>query len=346
MDHLFYELINPWPWYYLVPSILGLLLLLGLAADTLVNEAVVLSERAQIPKIVIGATVVSLGTTMPETAVSVLAAIEGNPDMALGNAVGSIICDTGLILGIACLITPLPLPKRIVNRQGWLQLLAGLLLVLVCWPWGSSWGDIMAGNAQGNMKQWVGFVFLGLLALYLWMSAYWARKERDGTTTLEEFEQDASAPLWKVILKLCVGIFVVVATSKFLIPLVQVAAERIGVPQAVISASLVAFGTSLPELVTAVTAARRGHGELAVGNIVGADILNVLFVTGAAAAVTQQGLTAGPKFYTLLFPAMMLILVVFRVGIFFSPERLSRGFGVILLALYALTMIFLPGGIH
>ena len=119
-----------------------------------------------------------------------------------------------------------------------------------------------------------------------------------------------------------------------------------GVPEAVISASIVAFGTSLPELVTCVTAARRGHGELAVGNVVGADILNVLFVTGAAAAVTSQGLMVGARFYTLLFPAMLLILVVFRIGILLSPEKLSRGFGILLLMLYVLTMIFLPGGVH
>ncbi|MCA9040476.1 MAG: hypothetical protein KDA65_09030, partial [Planctomycetaceae bacterium] len=159
MDTLIEELINPWPWYFLLLSILGLLLLLGWGADMLVDEAVVLSERAQIPKIVIGATIVSLGTTMPETAVSVFAALQGEPDLALGNAVGSVICDTGLILGIACLITPLPLPKRIVNRQGWLQLLAGVLLVLVCWPWNAGWEEIRAGSVSGNMSQILGFVF-------------------------------------------------------------------------------------------------------------------------------------------------------------------------------------------
>ncbi|MAT15679.1 MAG: sodium:calcium antiporter [Planctomyces sp.] len=346
MDELILQNITPWPWYFLLPSILGLLLVLGWAADMLVSEAVVLSERAQIPKIVIGATIVSLGTTMPETAVSVFAAIQGQPDLALGNAVGSIICDTGLILGIACLISPLPLPKRIVNRQGWLQLLAGVLLVLVCWPFSASWSEISEGTAHGNMPQWVGFIFLGLLALYLWTSARGARRERNGSTNLEDFEEDASAPVGIVIVKLIIGIVVVLATSKVLIPIVRVAAERMGVPEAVISASLVAFGTSLPELVTCVTAARRGHGELAVGNVVGADILNVLFVTGAAAAVTREGLTVGPRFYTLLFPAMLLILVTFRIGILMSPEKLSRKFGVLLLALYILTMIFLPGGVH
>ena len=101
------------------------LAVLGKAADWLVDEAVALSERSGIPKVVIGATVVSLGTTMPEAAVSVFAAIQGNPGLAFGNAVGSIICDTGLILGLACVIAPLRLNRRIVNRQGWIQFAAG-----------------------------------------------------------------------------------------------------------------------------------------------------------------------------------------------------------------------------
>ena len=114
----------------LAAEIVVILAVLGKAADWLVGEAVVLSERSGMPKVIIGATVVSLGTA-PEAAVSVLAALHGNPDLALGNAVGSIICDTGLILGVACLISPLTLPKDIVNRQGWLQFGAGFLLAAV-----------------------------------------------------------------------------------------------------------------------------------------------------------------------------------------------------------------------
>jgi hypothetical protein len=102
------------------------------------------------------------------------------------------------------------------------------------------------------------------------------------------------------------------------------------------SATLVAFGTSLPELVTAVTAARRGHGELAIGNIVGADILNVLFVSGAAAAATEGGLIADPHFFIVLFPVMLFVLAVFRIGIFVSGDAMRRPFGYVLLGAYGL----------
>ena len=319
--------------WMLVLEIVAILAVLGKAADWLVGEAVVLSERSGLPKVIIGATIVSLGTTAPEAAVSVLAAFGGNPGVALGNAVGSIICDTGLILGIACLIMPLKMPRQIVNRQGWLQFGSGWLLVAACWPWG---GNPLQGG--GILSQWMGWVFLGLLIGYLILSVRWA-KTLGGTTELEEFETDGNAPLAFVVVKLLVAIALVVAMSTVLIPAIEVAAKRMGVPQSIVAATLVAFGPSLPELVTAVTAARKDHGDLAIGNIIGADILNVLFVAGASAAVTQQGLKATPDFFKVLFPSMLMVLLVFRIGVFFSKDRLQRPFGTILLVVYIMTMV-------
>ena len=137
-----------------------------------------------------------------------------------------------------------------------------------------------------------------------------------------------------VLVKLIGGVVLVVIASRLLIPAVQEIATRLEVPESIIAATLVAFGTSLPELVTAVTAARKGHGELAVGNVIGADILNVLFVTGAAASVTPGGLSAPSHFFRVLFPAMLGVLIVFRIGVVLSKDKLKRPFGVILLAVY------------
>lgn len=279
------------------------------------------------PKVLIGATIVSLGTTTPEAAVSVLAAIQGVAELALGNAVGSIICDTGLILGLAALISPLPLDRAIVNRQGWIQLGAGVLLVVACLPLGS-WSTLFSSG--GRLSQGMGVVFLVLLVIYLWLSVAWARSG----TAEEESEAGDDANTLIVVLKLLGGVAVVVGASTILIPAVREAALHLHIPPGVIAATLVAFGTSLPELVTAVTAARRGHGELAIGNVIGADILNALFVAGASAAVTPAGLPASPFFFQFLFPAMLMILVVFRVGIFVSGPSLKRPFGIVLLAVY------------
>ncbi len=320
--------------WLLAIEIIFLLAVLGKAADWLVGEAVVLSERSGLPKVVIGATVVSLGTTAPETAVSVLAALKGEPGLALGNAVGSVICDTGLILGLAALIMPLRMPRAIVNRQGWLQFAAGWLLVASCWPWGQG-SPLEAG---GNLSQQMGFVFLILLVGYLALSVRWA-KQGAGVADLEEFEQDQQAPMGLVVGKLLVAIALVVAASHLLIPAIQEAAARLGVPEGIVAATLVAFGTSLPELVTAITAARQDHGDLAIGNIIGADILNVLFVAGASAAVTPAGLTASPALFRIPLPGMLLVLVVFRVGVSLSGDRLGRTFGAILLLVYAAFMV-------
>ena len=142
-------------WLFVIIAVT--LYLLGKGADILVAQAVTLSTRWGVPQTLIGATIVSLGTTTPEAAVSVFAAIQGDPDIALGNAVGSIICDTGLILGTAALIAPLPLNRKIVNRQGWIQLGAGFLLVIACLPFGSLEDTFSTG---GRLPRFMGFVFL------------------------------------------------------------------------------------------------------------------------------------------------------------------------------------------
>ena len=303
---------------------------LGKGADLLVREVIILSRHWGVPSFLIGATIVSLGTTLPEAAVSVFAAIQGNPDLALGNAVGSIICDTGLILGIATLISPPRLPKEIVNRQGWIQLGVGFLLVLSTVPYTNLRGILEDG---GKLYQEVGLVFLVLLVFYLYLSIRWAKGSRSENGIGAESSGSELSTI-VILLRLALGMFMVVISSQILIPAAEECAIRFNVPDSVIAATIVAFGTSLPELVTAITAVRRGHGELAVGNIIGADILNVLFVAGSAAAATGSGLLAPPLFFFYLFPAMLFILIVFRVGILVSGDRLNRSFGFTLLATY------------
>lgn len=312
---------------------------LGKGADILVDEAVALSLKWGVPPTVIGATIVSLGTTLPEAAVSVAAAVAGNPQLALGNAVGSIICDTGLILGLACILAPLPLNRAVVNRQGWLQLGSGFLLVAACVPW-SNLGMMFDRGPEGggNLAQPTGWLFLVLLLGYLWLSFHWSKKAT-GTGESVGDESEVRRPAIVVVLKLVLGIAMVVGAAQVLIPAVEIIAEKLNVPQEVIAATLVAFGTSLPELVTAITSVRKGHGEIAIGNVIGADILNVLFVAGAAAAVTPGGLQASANFFILLFPAMIALLLLFRVGIAVSGTHLTRPFGFLLLAGYVVYFV-------
>mgnify|MGYP001392517122 CR=1 FL=1 len=316
---------------YLFGVMLVAIIVLGKSADWMVEKAVTLSLRTGMPKVIVGATIVSVGTTFPEAVVSVLAALNGNPDIALGNAVGSVICDAGLILGTACLIAPLPLNKKVVNRQGWVQFGAGVLLVLFCLPY-TDLGNVF--ETKATLPQWAGFILVSGLVVYMIWSVRLAKLAEPDELD-EEAEDDS--PVAILVGSILVGSLFVVASSVTLIEATKILATEAGIPEAVIASTLVAFGTSLPELVTAVTAARKGQGELAVGNVIGADILNVLFVAGAAAAITEEGLVAEPIFFKLQFPAMLIILLCFRIGIFAAKDgKLSRPFGAFLVTVYVI----------
>ena len=336
MEDLIHSWVAPLPLPVLFVIIVIALYILAKGADLLVDEAVALSKLWGLPTVVIGATIVSLGTTLPEAAVSVAAAIQGSPGLALGNAVGSIITDCGLILGLAAVLKPLPLDRAIVNRQGWIQVAAGVALILFTLPW-SNLGSMFSKG--GHLPQWAGIVLVAGLFAYLYFSI---RSARLGVAPVGVDLVDAASPedaekrsRMRTLGLLFLGIALVVLSAQVLIPSVQVSAIRLGVPEAVIAATLVALGTSLPEMVTALNAVRKGHGELAVGNVIGADILNVLFVAGVSAAVTPGGLIAEPRFFRLLFPGMLALLIAFRIGIFFQRTHLTRAFGLVLIVLYA-----------
>ena len=150
-------------WGLVLLILLVSLVVLGVSADKLIDLMVVVSRRWGMPQVLVGATIVSLGTTLPEVMVSVMAAIQGNPGIALGNSVGSIICDTGLILGLACLLGPIPISATIKKHQGWMQFTSGLVLVAFCMPWtGNGWDTIWRDGSV--LTQSSGFFFL-LLSL-------------------------------------------------------------------------------------------------------------------------------------------------------------------------------------
>lgn len=329
MDELIYSILGKLSTPFLLIVIGFSLFVLSKGADILVNEAVGLSIRWGIPKMIVGATIVSLGTTLPEATVSVLAAIKGNPDLALGNAIGSIIADAGLIIGLAAIVGTLPIDKSTIRRQSRIQLITGVLLSIVCLPFFSK-------GPEGRITQWMGFVFIGLLIFYIIGTIHWAKNSNDGS--LSEFEEGKGSIVLQM-LKLALGIAMVIFSSKILIPSVELTAIRIGIPQSIIASTLVAFGTSLPELVTAITAVRKGHGELAVGNIVGADILNVLFVVGSAAAVTREGLAVPTTFYKLQIPTMLIVLFAFHTFAISKDDRITKKEGAFLLGIYIIYLI-------
>jgi len=316
------------------------IVLLSIGADRVVAAAVRLATVLGMSKVIIGATIVSLGTTTPEMFTSVTASFAGKSGLALGNGIGSIICDTGLIFGLAACIRCLPVDKRIQARHGRLQLLSGVLLAALVY----GLAVVHGGIAGLVIHQWVGFVLVALLVGYLWISVHWARQFPD-LVPAEAAKPSPAVTAGGVrrprkllmamvnLLILAAGLAMVIFGSNLLVGSASALCHKYGVPESVLAATLVAFGTSLPELVTAVASLIRGHADLLIGNIMGADILNVLFVVGLSATATP--LKVDRDTTIILLPAMLLVLVMLRVFVLTTGDRMKRWHGVALLSAYA-----------
>ncbi len=328
MDQFLLSLFESFSLFTLFVVIALFLLALSKGADLLIDQAVILSEYLKIPKAIMGATIISLGTTLPELSVSTMAAIAGNPELALGNAVGSIITNAALIIGLSAMIMPIHINPKNINIQNWVKLGAAGLLILFSMPF-------LASDGIGKISQIAGFIFVGILVFYL----YWSYKESKRYSLMEE--DDFKGVISKVavvknLVLMILGMAIVIFSSKILIPAVEISAIKIGIPQTVIAATLVAFGTSLPELTTSIKAVLKGYGELAVGNIIGANILNVLFVIGVSAAVTPNGLLVPSLFYKIHFPVMGLILILFKIFTSNKATSIIRKQGLLLFCIYLL----------
>ena len=283
LSETFYDSQATWVLWLILIGSMGML---AVGADRTVTAAAALARALHVSKVVIGATVVSLGTTLPETCVSVVAAFKGDGSLALGNAVGSIIADTALIFGLCAAVTCIPKNRFVLNRHGWIQLGAGTLLAVLCFGLWALSGDIH----NVVLPRAAGLGFIALLVGYIYLSVRWgrARPEPLPTKTAPAPSRTSGVAAAKNLLVLAVGLGLIVGGSELLIGSAKVVCLRYGVPPAVLAVTLVAFGTSLPEFVTAVAAVIKGHVDLSVGNIIGADILNVLFVTGAAATAAPH----------------------------------------------------------
>lgn len=351
MEHLIgpesFRLLSEW---ILLVIVAGSILFLVKAADLLVDGASGLAYRIGMPKVIVGATIVSLGTTSPECAVSVMAAWSGNSGLALGNAVGSVIADTALIFGLGCLFKRLAADRFVLNRQGWVQFSVASLLALLCY------GTWLVAGENAQLPRSVGFFLLLLLVAYMAVSVRWARRHSRGEPFIVPEQIAGTAPglpepiasarekklVWLAV-RMVLGLAVVIVASHLLILAVSELATRWGVPQVVVASTIVAIGTSMPELVIGMVSVFKGYDELLVGNVIGADILNILFVIGASAAASPLPLLdprAGvPAIFLLLhLPVMLLVLGLFRLYIFKAAKRgrFSRWMGVPLLLIYVL----------
>ena len=284
------------------------------------DGAVEIADHTGTPKLVIGATVVSVATTFPEFLVSSLAAVFEHPGTAVGNAVGSTICNIGLIIAIAALIRPMKLDRKNLWAQGSMMWASGALLIFLV-------RDGVLGRAEGAL-------LLAGMALYMVSSWYLGRGENHDAPG----SANAGKFAWgRATLHFSVGAAGVLSGSFLVVQTAAPLARALGVSDLVIGLSLVAVGTSLPELVTAIVSSLRGHGALSAGNVLGANALNILFVLGGASSISP--LAIEQQTYRLDFPVMvfLMVLVVWIGG---SRGRLGREVAAIFLTIYA---VYLAG---
>ena len=303
--------------------IAGVVLVLW-GADRLTDGAVALAERMQIPQIVIGLTIVALGTSAPEFCVSLVSALKGTADLAVGNVVGSNIFNTMLIVGVAAMVAPMTILPSTIRKDVPVALVASVALtVMVLMD-----GDLSRVDAA--------LLFVGFLA-FMWITLRGAKGSH-------AIEQEQAAPRGYSVLKsvglLVLGLACLVVGSNIFVDGATSVAQTLGVSEAVIGLTIVAGGTSLPELATSVVAARKGNSGIAIGNVLGSNVLNILLILGAAGLICPMQVQG----ITLVDFAMMTISVLLLWLFSYTKLTVARWEGAVLTAIFLGYMGWLVAG--
>ena len=314
-------------WGSLLLFAVGVVLLIK-GGDWFVDSAVGIAKRFRVPEIIIGATVVSIGTTLPEVMVSVTAAVNDNGAIAYGNAIGSIICNTALIAALTIAIRPAP-----VNRKA--------VVTPVLFFFGSAAIYVVAAYIFGRFDRWLGIVMLLVFAAYMAMTIYKGFKNpvQQEAEEEEEAEKKGSSLLKDLIVLVLSAALIAVGADMLEGSSVSLATMA-GIPTEVVGVTVVALCTSLPELVTAITALAKGHGALSLGNIIGANIFNLVLVSGAAVSISPFVIPEGSKLFgyntsqLIEIPLMVAVMAIMTLPAL-SKGKLRRWQGVALLGIYA-----------
>ena len=313
--------------YAIIFFAIGLVLLIK-GGDWFVDGAVGVARRFRLPDIIVGATVVSIGTTLPEVMVSVTGALNGQGAMAYGNAIGSIICNTSLIAAISVAVNP-----GAVNTK--------TLKMPVLFFFGSAALYLVAAYVLGFFYWWIGAILLAIFAVYMVISVRQGLKNPDSVEEEEEGEEEAKEkPIWLELLLLVGGAAVIAVGADLLVGHGTFIAQSLGVPETVIALTFVALGTSLPELVTTITSLKKGHASLGIGNVIGANIFNLVLVSGASVTLAPFAVPEGNKIFginsslVLDLPVMVTVMALLTVPALLT-KKLARWQGITLLAIYA-----------
>lgn len=292
--------------------------------DWFVDGASSLARKFHLPEILIGATVVSIGTTLPEVMVSSMSAISGHGEIAYGNAIGSIICNAALIAALTMAIRP-----SVVDRASLRQPLAffAAAVVLYC----------ISAYFIGGFPRIIGVIMLILFVIYMIVSVKSMTSGKSAPSEAEESHEEIS--MVKVLILLVVGAALIAVGADLLVDNGTLIAVGLGVPESVIALTFVALGTSLPELVTAVTSLIKGHSDLSVGNVIGANIFNLVLVSGVSVTIAPFTVPLSSHFMgynaslALDIPVMILVMLIMAIPALIKG-KLSRIQGIVLLVIY------------
>lgn len=299
-----------------------LLLIVGFAmlvkgADWFVDGTAGIARRFGIPQLVIGLTIVAMGTSAPEAAVSITAALKDNAGITIGNVIGSNILNVLIILGVSSVITALSIQSSTIKYEIPYMILITLVLLFM-------------GYTGGSVSRLEGGILWILFLVYLF---YLYRLAKNGK---EEKVMETKSPL-SLLLSAVIGIVLIVWGSDITVDSATEIAKVVGLSERFIGLTIVALGTSLPELVTSVTAARKGNADIAIGNIVGSNVFNILFVIGTSSLITPVPFETGFLIDTTI-SALIGVLLLISV---FRTKKLTRPWGILMLVCYAAYFIYL-----
>ena len=301
----------------------ALLIIVGVAlvlwgADRLTEGAAALARRMNVPEIVIGLTIVAAGTSAPELFVSVVSALNGTPDLAVGNVVGSNIMNTLLIVGVAAAVAPMVISPSTVRKDIPFTVAASLLLVVLCLD---NFGSLnICGNSISRLD---GIVLL--LAFTVFMT-YTFRVAKSSQSSSQPQASGSSQPVWKSFAFVVIGLTCLVVGSNLFVDSATNVAAGLGVSQGVIGLTVVAGGTSLPELATSVVAARKGQSAIAIGNVIGSNVFNILLILGLTAVISPMQIGG----ITLVDMTVMLLSAVLLWLFSFTKYKVERWEGGVL----------------
>ena len=304
----------------LVLLVVGFAMLMK-GADWFVDGASKLADRFGIPQLVIGLTIAAMGTSLPEAAVSVSAALKGSAEITIGNVLGSNIMNVLVILGLTAVVRSIAVQKSTVMYEIPFTIFVTALLAILG----------LMDNQVSRLEGGILWVFMILYLLYLLHMA------KNGQPLEETAEAEENEPVWKMLLMIVVGAVMIVWGSDITVNAATTIAKIFGMSERLIGLTIVAFGTSLPELVTSVTAAIKGKADIAVGNIVGSNIFNILFVVGTSALITPVVYSAGFMVDSIVAIAAMVLLLLCVV----RKRMLTRPAGVVMLIGYAAYFVYL-----